>query len=316
MVMKKYRFTEKDKSKENVYPLLERLIEIVNSNLDRHVNLQHASNLIKKIRDNSDSTKVAALAELLPLYISYYDNQESIIGYGEKEIKARVDCLERYYTNFNELHLNDLFSSQGKFRSTVLEEFMCFVFRDFIEEIKAKYGDSGENSVIFNGASKSYTNMYIAPPDIESFIHRPQMEINEKDQDYAIYRTINITIEGNDQPKVANIPIIAIENKTFLDKTMLDSAIATAEKVKSGNPYALYMVVTETYDVDIAVDPIYSRIDQIYVLRKCKRAKGDYAPYPIDYNVVKNLFNRVREHMGQPWSRIQERLQERGEILY
>ena len=110
--MKKYRFTEKDKSKENVYPLLERLIEIVNSNLDKHVNLQHASNLIKKIRDNSDPTKVAALAKLLPLYISYYDNQESIIGYGEEEIKARVDCLENYYTIFNGLRLNELFSSQ------------------------------------------------------------------------------------------------------------------------------------------------------------------------------------------------------------
>lgn len=300
---------------EGTYPLLGELILTVNKNIDNHINLQHASNLVTKIRSTSHPEKVAALAKILPIYLAYYKEQSSIEGYTEEAINKRVVILENYYKRFNDLHLNELFSSQGKFRSTILEEFMCFVFRDYVLELKEKYGDNRKNGVLYNGASKSYTNMYIAPPDIESFIKNPQMGINDKDQDFAIYRTINISIEGNGKSEVANIPIVAIENKTFLDKTMLDSAIATAEKIKSGNPYALYMVVTETYDVKITVDPVYSRIDQIYVLRKCKREKGNYSPSPIDPIVVFRLFEKVKNHMERPWSKIHERLISKGEIM-
>lgn len=300
---------------EGTYPLLEELISTVNDNIDNHINLQHASNLVTKIRSTSHPQKMAALAGILPIYLSYYKKQGDIVGYTEEAIKKRVGILDDYYKEFNDLRLNELFSSQGKFRSTILEEFMCFVFRDYVRELKEKYGDNRKDGVLYNGASKSYTNMYIAPTDIESFIKNPQMGINDKDQDFAIYRTINISIEGNEKSEVANIPIVAIENKAFLDKTMLDSAIATAEKVKSGNPYALYMVVTETYDVKITVDPVYSRIDQIYVLRKCKREKGNYFPSPIDSMVVYRLFEKVKNHMEQPWSKIQERLEDKGEIM-
>lgn len=313
--MNKFKITKRDQALETTFPLLEDLIRTVNQSIDNHINLQHASNLVAKIRGTSLPEKVSALARILPIYLSYNKEQESIVGYSQEAINKRVESLEKYYTEFNNLRLNELFSSQGKFRSTILEEFMCFVFRDYVYELKQKYGDVGKSGVLYNGASKSYTNMYIAPPDIESFIRNPQMGINDKDQDFAIYRTIHISIEGNDKSEVANIPIIAIENKTFLDKTMLDSAIATAEKVKSGNPYALYMVVAETYDVKITVDPVYSRIDQIYVLRKCKREKGNYSPSPIDPIVVYRLFEKVKNHMEQPWSKIQERLQSKGEIM-
>lgn len=64
---------------------------------------------------------------------------------------------------------------------------------------------------------------------------------------------------------------------------MLEGVIATAEKLKSGNPYTRFVVVSENYDVDLKVDPVYSRIDQIYVLRKSKR-KEYFSP--IDADVV------------------------------
>ena len=42
-----------------------------------------------------------------------------------------------------------------------------------------------------------------------------------------------------------------------------------------GNPYALFFIVTENYDVSLDVDPAYSRIDQVFVLRKCTRKSMD-----------------------------------------
>jgi hypothetical protein len=43
---------------------------------------------------------------------------------------------------------------------------------------------------------------------------------------------------------------------------MLEGSIATAEKIKYGNPYSLFFVVTERYAVDLSIDPVYSKIDQ------------------------------------------------------
>ena len=103
-----------------------------------------------------------------------------------------------------------------------------------------------------------------------------------------------------------NVPVVSIECKTYIDKTMLEGSIATAEKIKSGNPYCLFLVVTEWYDVSYEVDPAYSRIDQIYVLRKQKRKANKNNP--INYTVVNDLLER-------DWSNIEQKLTETGKIL-
>lgn len=293
------------------------LINLINEGETFSSNLQHASNLLTKIRKTTEPIKVKALSELLPAYVEYHRSQFLLKGYGEQILRERVHLLESYYKKYDSLDMDHHFPSQGKFRSSILEEFMAYIFFDYVREIKERYGDPfGASGVLFNGASKSYTNMYVSPTDIGDFIKNPQMDVNEKDQDYTIFRKIRIKIEGAPRTMSANIPILAIENKTFLDKTMLDGAIATAEKVKTGNPYALFLVVTETYDVGLDVDPVYSKIDQIYVLRKCRRDRNNHAPAPIDPGIVIRMFEKVRRHLERPWSKIQERLEGRGEIMY
>lgn len=311
------KYSQSDKDKSATFPQLNILIDIINKGDSYSSNLQHASNLLTKIRKTKEHNKVLALSNLLPSYIEYHQSQFDLSGYTEDVLRQRVLLLEDYYRKYDALGMDTHFSSQGKFRSTVLEEFMTYIFLDYVKEIKTKYNDPfGELGVLFNGGSKSYTNMYISPTDIEDFIKNPQMGVNEKEQDYAIYRKIEINIDDAPKPVLANIPILAIENKTFLDKTMLDGAIATAEKVKTGNPYALYLVVTETYDVGLDVDPVYSKIDQIYVLRKCRRDRNNHAPAPIDPEIVIRMFDKVKQHFERPWSKIQERLEDRGEIMY
>ena len=92
---------------------------------------------------------------------------------------------------------------------------------------------------------------------------------------------------------------------------MLDSIIATAEKLKSGNPYVRFIAIAEHYDVGIDVDPAYSRIDQIYILRKCRRREWK----DIDANVVIKIFKEAQTHIERPWSNIEKRLIEDGVIL-
>ncbi len=137
------------------------------------------------------------------------------------------------------------------------------------------------------------------------------MGVNEKDQDYAIYRTFNISIDKAN-PLQIRIPVLAIEAKTYIDKTMLDSIIATAEKIKSGNPHTRFIAVAERYDVSFSVDPAYSRIDQIYILRKAMR-KSEWMD--IDREVVWRLFEETIIHLERPWSSIENKLSESGTII-
>ena len=84
------------------------------------------------------------------------------------------------------------------------------------------------------------------------------------------------------------------------------------KKIKNGNPYSRFIVVSENYDVDLSVDPAYSRIDQIYVLRKCKRKE---AWTDIDAKVVERFFNEVQDHITRSWSDVESKMRNDGVII-
>lgn len=275
---------------------------------ERYNQLAHASNICTKCEKILKPKEKDAIESIVPIYEKYLKSQNALVGYSEDIIKRRVKLLNGYYGEYNRLNLDSIFSSQGKFRSTILEEFMFILFRDYVQDIKRQYNDT--KNLLEGGAAKAYTNLYFTASGIENFIKSPTVEINVKDQDFAIYRKVSIKID--EAYKEIKVPIIAVENKTYIDKTMLEGVIATAEKLKSGNPYTRFVVVTENYDVDLKVDPIYSRIDQIYVLRKSKRKED---PTPIDADVVIRFFNETRSHIERPWSNIEVKMRNEGIIL-
>ena len=314
------------------FPGIEKIKEIC----DKHKALIHASNILKKaedcVNDNASSSKVAKLNQLIPKYLQYVEEQMSIklesVEYVRDDatgnypdvvndsIAKRVELLNDYYSFFeeNKIEGKSGFDSRSKIRSTVLEEFMYFIFKDYVNQLLRDC--NVESSVLQNGSIKAYSNLYFTAPNIKDFVNSPTIELNTKDQDYAIYRAVDISIKNDSaSTKTANIPILAIENKTFLDKTMLEGAIATAEKIKMGAPYAVYVVATETYAVKYEVDPVYSRIDQIFVLRKCKHDKNNRLPKPIDVEVVKSMFWYIVERLQRPWAEIEKKLTTFGTII-
>jgi len=118
---------------------------------------------------------------------------------------------------------------------------------------------------------------------------------------------------ADEECRAINVPVVSVECKTYIDKTMLEGSIATAEKIKMGNPHCLFLVVTEWYEVSYEVDPKYSRIDQIYVLRREKRRVA--TRHPIYSEVVIDLFDTVHAHLERDWSRIEEKMTREGKIL-
>lgn len=273
-----------------------------------HPQLSHASNIIAKASGTLSEKEYAALKLLIPKYAQYLKKMLPISSYDKNAIWKKVDLLNEYYNFMHDNGLDRVFSAQGKFRPTMLEEFLYLLFKDYVEVVKSK--DDVDN-VLNSGAVKAYSNLYFKAKNFSEFIKSPEIGVNEKDQDFAIYRTFDISI-NKANPLQIRIPALAIEAKTYIDKTMLDSIIATAEKIKSGNPHTRFIAVAERYDVSFAVDPAYSRIDQIYVLRKTMR-KSEWID--IDKKVVWRMFEETIKHLERPWSDIETRIKEEGIII-
>jgi len=272
--------------------------------------LVHAQNILTKKRQNLSGTKEKALRLIEKTYLKYIKQQFAI---GENiedrdKIEQRVKLLNDYYTFFSANgDFNSEFHSQSKLRSTILEEFLYLLFKDFIKQIKITIPDN--NDVLALGSAKAYTNLYFKSKDIKSFIEELETGINEKDQDFTIYRPVKLQINSN--TREVNVPIVAVEVKTYIDKTMLEGIIATAEKIKSGNPYAKFYAITETYEVDLNVDPAYSRIDQIYVLRKTTR-RGTQSIQP---DVVYDFYSEITNYLQRSWGDLETKLTQRGVII-
>lgn len=277
-------------------------------NIDKtHV---HGSNILTKIKNTkfSKNDKEDELNFILSQYKEWFEKNEQLIGYTNEIIEKRVKWLNDYKAVIKNID----YTAQSKFHSSVLEEFLYYLFRDLLKDIMNSGNvDNKKVQKISIGGIRAYSNLYFAPKDILNFMQTSNMKINVKDQDFSIYR--KVIIRADDEQKTINVPIVSIECKTYIDKTMLEGSIATADKIKNGNPYCLFLVVTETYDVSYEVDPAYSRIDQIYVLRKSKRRSNDNNS--IDYYVIKDLFDFVKTHLLRDWSNIEKKLKQEGKIL-
>lgn len=269
--------------------------------------LGHAMNLLVKSRSmNKSDQQAQVLPNICKEYREYLFLNEALIGYTDDIIRQRVAALNRYYNYLHSNKYDNLFSAQGKLRPSILEEFIYLLFRDYVSDQKKLHDPA---NVINSGSVKAYSNLFFKAEGFNQFIASPQIGVNTKDQDFAIYRTCELSI-GQRKTNIC-IPAVAVEAKTYIDKTMLDSIIATAEKLKTGNPYVRFIAIAEHYDVGTDVDPAYSRIDQIYILRKCRRREWR----DIDANVVIKIFKEAQAHIERPWSNIGKRLVEDGVIL-
>ena len=219
-----------------------------------------------------------------------------------KNINEKSNLFINYKKQINKLNKTDnglIFSPQSKLEPTILEEFLFHLFKSVFDE----------NSLFNLGSVKAYNNLYFSPENLKKFKKNNFIKINEKDQDFSIYKKVNIKDEK--QKYELSIPIVSIECKTYLDKTMLEGSIATAEKIKSGNPHCKFYIVTETYEVDFKVDPSTSRIDNIFVLKKGNRNKRDGN---IDPEVIIKLYKEVGIHLKSNWFDIKENINKRGTI--
>ncbi len=261
-----------------------------------------------------------------------FENDQEIVG-------QRVRLLEEYKDFLDQQHYAEKFDSRSNLHSSVLEEFLYYLFRDLAASF-------GENALI--GKSHTFKDIFFVPPIYRGMMERAHTRIERKDHDFVIGVTISanldvranrvdasigqlrigessdeyvIHVEGNSETHFFDIAAVAIECKTYLDKTMLEGSSRAAEQLKARNPNALYLVVMEWLKLTSDVNLRKYEVDQIYVFRKQKntdrefRFAVDYRKNPIDPDVVWHLYQNVRNHLTSDWEAGVEQGLERGWLL-
>lgn len=252
-------------------------------------NCIHGKNILAKKNKND-------IDIFYPRYVEFYN----AISSGNIKEKIVVFINYKNFVHTNNLKPNGKlnFSAQSKFEPTILEEFLYHLFKDFV------------SNNINVGHVKAYNNLYFSPIKFDDFKIENFIKINQKDQDFAIYK--NVELKDENKTYNLSVPVVSIECKTYLDKTMLEGSIATAEKIKSGNPHCKFYILTETYEVDYKVDPSTSRIDNIFVLKKGGRnaRNNDFSS-----DVIIRLYSEVVNHLTTDWSDIKNNIKNTGTIF-
>lgn len=217
-------------------------------------------------------------------------------------ITQRVKLFSDYKEFLDQQKYAEKFDSRGNLHSSVIEEFMYYLFRDLVFEF---------SEVALLGKSHTFKDIFFNAPNYKEMVSNPYLHMEKKDHDFAIGVNINakFSCAGNskEEPHTFQIPAVAIECKTYLDKTMLEGSSTAAEQLKHRNPNAIYIVVAEWLKLTEQVNLKKFKVDQIYIFRKQKNTDREYryaATYkknPVYVDVVQHLFDYVRNHLTSDW---------------
>jgi hypothetical protein len=273
----------------------------------------HGSNLLQKmssVKKYHDETSIMLLQEILPEYEKWKSGNEALSGpflipnEGDNQIlEKRIDLFEKYKTFIDQAKYAEAFDSRSNLHSSVLEEFLYYIFRDLVTDIS-------KDALI--SKSHSFKDIFFMPTSFKEMLQGTRARIEIKDHDFIIGTSVNSVFQtkGSETEEKFSfeLPAIAIECKTYLDKTMLEGASTAAEQLKIRNPNALYFVVTEWLKLTENINIKKYKVDQIYILRKQKnidreyRLLPGYVKNPVYLDVVEHLFNSVRNHLTADWA--------------
>jgi len=275
----------------------------------------HGNNIEQKevgLDKYSDKKSKEYLAEIRAAYEVWSAENLKLIGPHHEVhsddaaiVSERVRLLNEYKDFLDQQHYAEHFDSRSNLHSSVMEEFIFYLFRDLINGIS-------QDALI--GKSHSFKDIFFRPGNFAEMVVTARPFVEKKDHDFAIGVKLNVTMQVEGQPNDTaihdqwHLPAVAIECKTYLDKTMLQDVSTAAEQLQHKNPNSIYIVVAEWLKLTESVNLKKYKIDQVYILRKQKntdrefRYSENYIKNPIYEDVVFNLFQLVRDHLTSDWS--------------
>ena len=272
----------------------------------------HGDNLRQKENHKTkylDADSRQYLVEIRDQYNGWRKSNEELKGPFIEKAEGDLSILEERVKLFNEYkdvidqqHYAEKFDSRSNLHSSILEEFIYYLFKDLVSEFSDK---------ALIGKARAFKDIFFQAKSYKEMVEKPCAQIEIKDHDFVI--GVNIKADmiceggGHSQTEMLQVPAVAIECKTYLDKTMLEGSSTAGAQLLSRNPNAMYVVVAEWLKLTDKVNLKKYQVDQIFVLRKQKntdrefRYDAEYVKNPIYADVVEALFEMVREHLTNTW---------------
>lgn len=240
--------------------MIEKIIEINNIQGITIGALPHCSNLLFQLQKRVDKNE-----KLFSIVVATYMKMRNIdMSLGLKAYVEQIVSATNTYMDIFWPPKNNPFSHQADFGSSIIPEMLCLVFSYIIRN---------KNVGLEVTAQKDLTIECIF-----DFTNGGNVRFKNKKVDVAVVK--NCILKLDEQENTFPIPLIAIECKTNLDKNMLSGIEFSVGELKKTFPECHYLVVTELSDFDVRKSNYASSgIDEIYVLRKQKRAETRRDPH-------------------------------------
>lgn len=221
--------------------------------------LPHGSNLVTKLKeyDRLDSDKQKALDAICKEYEAFQSVCSRRAPDSKKWLRDALRTTEKYLAALNRPEL-DVFSHQSDFKSSVIPEFFYFLFRDVVNRVKP--------SLVVESQKQIVIELDFVP---ESYPIAPKL----KRVDVAILKKTKLKVDKTTVEDFA-MPVVAVENKTNLDKNMVSAVEHSVESLKKTFPLCKYYLVSEFADFAVESQNYAATfIDEILILRSQKRSK-------------------------------------------
>ena len=215
--------------------------------------LPHCSNLLFQL-SKKNKNKIDYFSALVDKYIT-----TRTVAFDPNDFSSYITSLTNHvneYMDFLWPPTNNPFSAQADFYSSIVPEMLCTAFSEITRvnllglEVSAQKSLTIECTFdLINGGSVNFKNKRV---------------------DVAVVKPCNLKFNNSDYE--LPVPLIAIECKTNLDKNMISGIEQSVEDLKKTFPSCLYFVITELSDFDVQNNYASSEIDEMYILRKQKRA--------------------------------------------
>ena len=286
--------------------------------MDIEAELAHGANLAAKriSRSYKDAEHQALLDDLEPAYATWKARNLELIGSTDPIIEKRVQWLNEYKDFADAAKFAIAFDARSRLHSSILEEFLVYLFKDSVPFIE-KY------PVL--GGGKAFNSLHFEPTTYGQLLDDVVPIAESKDQDFLIgaHVTATFSTKADASPVTVqfNLPFIAIEAKTYVDKTMLGEISTTAETLKRAVPSSKFFVVAEYLKLTQGYQFGGSKVDQVYILRRQRnvdrefRLQDGFHRNPIQADLVVDLFHKVADYLAMtPDSVISSRI-DRGTLL-
>lgn len=162
-------------------------------------------------------------------------------------------------------------NGQLKLANSVLEEFLPYLFDERLVP------GFGRLKNVVCGPQSSFSGLSFGSPFLA--LNAGGVFIKEKDQDFVIAKTHQITISDEKAVESAFsrqvcVSHFATEIKTNLDKTMFQEAAQSANELKRAVPGARCILLCEYLDM-VPITTKLTSIDEVIVLRKARRLSAN-----------------------------------------